>query len=402
MTGRPVDVGAVDLSGAIDVTNQVFRSVDVITDEEIERVRGLLGVPLRVQQFCHEATLDTIRHFAYGAGDENPLWVDEEYAAAGPYGDIVGPPTFPYSIFAAGVTPGFGGLQVFFGTGTWTWKRPMRRGDRVVAAAKLIDMYEKKGRTVDRMIVQVSETTYSVRGEVVATYVAKSLRVPRAATGQGLKYTPRETYVYSPDELAEIERLTLGRTRRGNVRRLHSEVSVGDQIPVLVKGPLDLTTIIAFYAGALPLGYAPCDTQWRIRHLALTNPDALPNTRDAAWLAETTWPGMGHYKAEVAQAVGMPGVYDNGWMRTSWMSQAVTDWMGDHAFLERFEAKLLRPNLMNDTTFFSGEVTHKHDDGSGLVELTLKGTNQLGEVTCTGSATVRLPRDENDTPALGH
>jgi acyl dehydratase len=385
------------------VTSQVFRSIEVITDEEIEQVRQLVGVPLRLQQFNSEATLDTIRHFAHGAGDENPLWVDEEYAAAGPYGGIVGPPTFPYSIFAAGVTPGFGGLQVFFGTGTWKWKRPMRRGDRVVAAAKLIDMYQKSGRSVDRMIVQVAETTYAVEGEVVATYISKALRVPRATTGQGLKYRPRETYIYSAKEMAEIEHLTLGRSRRGAERRIFADVEIGDQVPVLAKGPLDLTTIIAFYAGALPLGYAPCDTQWRTRHLALTNPDALPNTRDAGWLAETTWPGMGHYKPEVAQAVGMPGVYDNGWMRTTWMSQAVTDWMGDHAFLEEFEAKLVRPNLMNDTTFFSGEVVGKNDgDGRGLVMLTLKGVNQLGDVTCTGTATVALPRGLNDSPALGH
>jgi hypothetical protein len=208
--------------------------------------------------------------------------------------------------------------------------------------------------------------------------------------------------MYTSEEMAEIERLTLGRARRGAERRLFADVAVGDQVPVLAKGPLDLTTIIAFYAGALPLGYSPCDTQWRTRRLALTNPDALPNTRDAGWLAETTWPGMGHYKPEVAQAVGMPGVYDNGWMRTSWMSQAVTDWMGDHAFLEDFEAKLVRPNLMNDTTFFTGEVAEKQDEGGrGIVRLTLKGTNQLGEVTCTGTATVALPRDESDTPALG-
>src|SRR4051794_9867390 len=290
------------------VTTQVFRSADVITDEEIEKVRQLIGVPLRLQQYNSEATLDTIRHFAQGAGDENPLWVDEDYAAAGPYGQIVGPPTFPYSIFAAGVTPGFGGLQVFFGTGTWIWKRPMRRNERVVASTKLVDMYEKSGRTVDRMLVQVAETTYAVEDDVVATYISQALRVPRATTGQGLKYQARETYMYSTEEMAEIERLTLGRTRRGAERRLFADTTVGDEIPVLVKGPLDLTTIIAFYAGALPLGYAPCDTQWRTRHLALTNPDALPNTRDAGWLAETTWPGMGHYKSEVAQEVGMPGV----------------------------------------------------------------------------------------------
>ncbi|GAA2372177.1 FAS1-like dehydratase domain-containing protein [Dactylosporangium salmoneum] len=386
----------------MSVTSEVFSSIDVITDEEIERVRQMIGVPLRIKQFNAEATLDTIRHFAEGAGDENPLWVDEAYAADGPHGGIVGAPTFPYSIFAAGVSPGFPGLQVFFGTGTWDLRRPIHRGERVEASSMLTDMYEKSGRTVDRMVVQVSDTTYRVGGEIAAVYTSKALRVPRATTGQGLKYVARESYRYSAEEFDEIERLTLGRTRRGAERRLFAEVNVGDQIPVLAKGPLDLTTIIAFYAGALPFGYAPCDTQWRNRHLARNAPDRLPNARDAGWIAETTWPGMGHYKSEVAQAVGMPGVYDNGWMRTSWMSQAVTDWMGDHAFLDTFEAKLIRPNLMHDTTFFRGEVTGKEPiGGRGLVHLTLTGTNQLGDTTCTGTATVALPLHDHDTPALG-
>jgi acyl dehydratase len=384
------------------VSSEVFSSIEVITDEEIDRVRAMIGQPLRIRQFNAEATLDTIRHFAEGSGDENPLWVDEDYAARGPFSGIVAPPCFPYSIFAAGVTPGFPGLQVFFGSGHWEWTRPIRRNEPVKAATALTDMYERSGRTVNRMLVQVAETTYTVGGQTVATYISKGLRVPRATTGQGLKYTPRETYQYSQAEAEQIEKLTLGRARRGGQRRLWAGADPGTEIPVLVKGPLDLTTIIAFYAGALPFGYAPCDTQWRNRHLARTAPEQIPNNRDAGWIAETTWPGMGHYKSEVAQAVGMPGVYDNGWMRTSWMSQVVTDWMGDHAFLRSMEAKLIRPNLMGDTTWFHGQITGRDadGDGQGLVTLDLKGVNQLGEVTCTGSATVILPMSESDTPAL--
>jgi len=382
------------------LSSEVFSSIEVITDEEIERVKTLIGVPLRIKQFNSEATLDTIRHFAEGAGDENPLWVDEEYAAIGPYAGIVAPPCFPYGVFAAGVTPGFGGLQVFFGTGIWDWMRPIRRGESVKASTMLTDMYERSGRSVDRMLVQVAETRYTVADELVAIYTSKALRVPRATTGQGLKYTPRETYIYTEQEMNDIERLTLGRVRRGAARMVWGEVPDGTDIPALVKGPLDLTTIIAFYSGALPFGYAPCDTQWRNRHLARTVPEKIPNNRDAGWIAETTWPGMGHYKAEVAEAVGMPGVYDNGWMRTTWMSQVVTDWMGDYGFLKAMESKLIRPNLMGDTTWFHGTVTAKEVvEGQGLVHLELKGLNQLGETTCTGSATVALPMTDSDAPA---
>jgi acyl dehydratase len=372
------------------VTDQVFSAIESITDEEIARVREMIGEPVRLQQYCSEASLDTIRHFAMGVGDENPLWCDEEYAAVGPYEGIVAPPLFPYSIFAPGVTPGFGGLQVFFGTAKWTFQRPIRRGEKVSATARMTDLSERQGRTASRMLVQESRTDYAVDDEVVATVISEALRVQRAAVGGGLQYAAREPYQYSERELEDIERQTLGRQRRGDSPRYYTDVEVGESLPALVKGPLDLTTIICFYSTVLPFGYAPCDTQWRHRHLAKTDPDRLPNNRDVAWVAERTWPGIGHFQAGVAAAVGMPGAYDNGWMRTTWLSQVVTDWMGDAGVLVSFSSRLRRPNLMGDTTWFQGEVTSR-DDRDQIVGLGLKGYNQLGDLTCEGQAFVRLP-----------
>jgi acyl dehydratase len=372
------------------VTDQVFSATESITDEEIARVREMIGEPVRLQQYCSEASLDTIRHFALAVGDENPLWCDEQYAAVGPHGEIVAPPLFPYSVFAPGVTPGFGGLQVFFGTARWTFQRPIWRGDKVSVSAWMTDLFERQGRTASRMLVQESRTEYAVRDEVVATVVSEALRVPRTAAGGSLQYAPREAYQYSERELEDIERQTLGRQRRGDAPLYYEDVKVGQPLATLVKGPLDLTTIICFYSAVLPFGYAPCDTQWRHRHLARTDPDRLPNNRDVAWVAERTWPGIGHFQPGVAAAVGMPGVYDNGWMRTTWLSQVVTDWMGDLGVLESFSSRLRRPNLMGDTTWFRGEVISR-SDREPIVGLSLKGHNQLGDLTCEGQASVRLP-----------
>ena len=159
------------------MTDQVFSAIESITDEEIARVREMIDEPVRLQQYCSEASLDTIRHFAMGVGDENPLWCDEEYAAVGPYEGLVAPPLFPYSIFAPGVTPGFGGLQVFFGTAKWTFQRPIRRGEKVSATARMTDLSERQGRTASRMLVQESKTDYAVDDEVVATVISEALRV---------------------------------------------------------------------------------------------------------------------------------------------------------------------------------------------------------------------------------
>jgi acyl dehydratase len=372
----------------------VFQAVTGITGEDMAAAREMIGKPLRLEQFNREATLDTIRHYAHGMGDDNPLWRDPEYAAASPYRTIVAPPCFLYSVFAAGISPGFPGLQTFFGSGRFVWHRPVRRGDVIRAEAVMTGMTERSGSRVARMIIQDGEVRYfDAAGELIAQYFSQALRVPRAATGQGLTYQPRETYEYSPAELAAIEQAVLGRKRQGAEPRYWSDLAVGDELPTLVKGPLDLTTIITYYAGALPFGYSPADTQWKLRHLARTSPELIPDNRSPGWVAETTWPGMGHYQQHVARAVGMPGVYDNGWMRTSWFSQAVTDWAGDHGTLREMQVKLVRPNLMNDTLWIRGSVTDLRigADGAHVAEITLTGTNQLDEATSLGSAIVTLP-----------
>ncbi len=54
----------------------------VLTDAAIERSRRRLGVPQRLPNPPHnyEVTWDGSRHFAYGYGDDNPLYCDPEYA----------------------------------------------------------------------------------------------------------------------------------------------------------------------------------------------------------------------------------------------------------------------------------------------------------------------------------
>lgn len=373
----------------------VFSSNTGIEDDEIARVRGMLGEKLRVLQFNSEATLDTIRHYAHGCGDDNPLWSDPDYASAGPFGGIVAPPTFYYTIFSPGITPGFDGLQVFFGSGRWEINRLAKRGEVVIPEARLIDMYEAEGKRARRMIVQVGETTYSTpSGEVLARYISRALRVPRANQADGLKYEPRKPHVYSEADLLAIRDHVLAQKRRGAEKRYWDDVVVGEQLPKLAKGPLNTATLMAYYAGNLSgAGYRAGEMQWKTRYAARHAPETLPNNRSFGWLAEETWPGMGHVDANVAQMVGMPGAYDNGWMRLAWVGQVATDWAGDHGHLATLEVRHLLPNLINDTLWCGGVVTAKKIEGDkAIVELNLEAYNQLGQLSCKGSATVTLPK----------
>jgi acyl dehydratase len=376
----------------------VFVHNSAITDEDVAEARRMIGVPLRLPPpFNYEATADTIRHFAHGFGDDNPLWCDERYGKSTRYGGVVAPPTFLYSIFAPGIGPGFGGLQGFHAGGRWEFHRPIRLGERVSAEAKLTDLQDKQGRRSGRIIIQLGEAAYhDEQGRVVGTNLSRLFRLPRPGSEGALKVDPRPAYVLTGDELDALEAEVLSYRRRGAEPRWWDDVEVGEPMTSRVKGPLELNDIIAFSVGAI--GSAGGELSAKRRYLARTHPDEASNTRPLGWLTERVPPGQGHMDPRVAQAVGMPNVYDNGWLRVCWMGQFCTDWMGDDAWLKVLDVKLFLPNVLGDVLRLRGSVTRKFLKGDdACVALAIRAERQDGEISCSGEAVVSLPRSASGT-----
>jgi hypothetical protein len=99
-----------------------------------------------------------------------------------------------------------------------------------------------------------------------------------------------------------------------------------------------------------------------------------------------------HWDHDRATELGLPTSYDYGQMRTSWLIHLVANWMGDDGWLWKLDCQSRAFNFMGDTTICSGEVVDKRIEGPHhIVDLKLAGTNQRGEVTAPGTATVILP-----------
>jgi len=99
-----------------------------------------------------------------------------------------------------------------------------------------------------------------------------------------------------------------------------------------------------------------------------------------------------HWDHTRAQDLGLPTSYDYGQMRTSWLIHLVTNWMGDDAWLWKLSCQSRAFNFMGDTTICTGSVVAKRVDGPHhVVDLKLTSTNQRGEDTAPGTATVILP-----------
>ncbi len=85
--------------------------------------------------------------------------------------------------------------------------------------------------------------------------------------------------------------------------------------------------------------------------------------------------------------------FDFGPQRICWMTQAVTDWMGDHGTLTRIQARLRRPNLVGDTNTVQGTVVRTYREGPDelFADLDVENVNQDNVVTASARATVKLP-----------
>lgn len=367
-----------------------------IGSDALEQARALLGMPIRVEQWNYEASRDAIRHYAWGIGDDNPLYSDPDYAKGTRWGGIVAPPTFFFGIWDAVVAPGLPDVQWYYSGIDAEFHRPVRRNDAVTASAEYVDAQPLSGKTVANMLVQTGDVRYHDQdGQLLTRVLSHTFRVARQGAEGGLKYAPRDKHVYTADQLAAIVDAQLNEYRRGAEVLYWDDVEVGTRLPGTVRGPINQQDMTAYYCGAVGTsGYKSTKLRWKYRHWANHSPEKLPNNYDPSYYGAAVLPSIGHQDAKVAtQDLGMPGPYDNGPQRIGMLSTCVTNWIGDSGFVRKLSARLKLPVIFGDCTYTFGKVVGKRIEGDlALVDFELWGENQLGQVTIKGSATAELPR----------
>ena len=354
----------------------------------LEEARELIGVDLRRtgQQWNTEASPDAVRHFCWGLGDDNPLFTDPDYGAGTKWRSALAPGCFLYTIDTTVVAPKLRGIQWLYGGTDFEWYEPIRHRDRFTVSAKLLDAVEKAGGKAAKFIIQTGETRYTNQhGQLVCVAHGHTARTARSKASGGLSYAPRETHSYSPEELEAIGHAIETEELRGASPRIWEEVEVGTAIQPMLKGPLNITDMICWYSGG---GHSYQSHRRAVMHRRRHPADAFVNAETGAQDSAA----RGHTESRMAREVGMPGGYDVGPQRISWMGQLMTNWMGDEGFLRRLNVSVRRPNIFGDVSWCRAEIVERRiDDGAHVVDLALRVENQLGEVTAKGEATVALP-----------
>jgi acyl dehydratase len=371
-----------------------------ITDEMVAKVRSRVGVEHTIRNIWNEeASRDAIRHWAWGIGDDNPLWSDPDYAAKSPWGTIIAPPTFPYSVnhgplgpgskpSTGGGLPGIHGLHLYE---DWEFFEPIRVGTRLTPVEYVSDVQEKTGKYSQRMLLQQNEVIIKDEsGKVVAKNSAGSMRTERGTPRSVAKYADITKWVYTPDELARIESDYEHEKRRGAEPRYWEDVEVGQEIDSIVKGPLTVMSMITFWMGwGCIFGMTDKIAHDYMRlHPKANQVQKETNVPD--------FPERAHWNEDqLTQDIGFPLGYDIGVQRISWFAHLMTNWQGDHGFLRKLRVSLRSPNWVGDTTWIRGRVVGKRiEDGEHLIDCELWGENQRGTRHSEGLATVRLPSRE--------
>ncbi|MFN2536661.1 MAG: MaoC family dehydratase N-terminal domain-containing protein [Mycobacteriales bacterium] len=374
-----------------------------LTDADIERAHLLLGVDVATKHMEHitTATFDSIRNFAWGVGDDNPLYCDEDYGTATRWGSQVAPNSMaqivaapllgdpmPAEIKAA--TKGlFRGIHVFVSGGSMDWYRPIFPGDKLYAFSGEESIEVKDSEFAGRSVIQVSrDVKFNQRGEVVSAQRVLRVLAERKTARERGKNNEIEPASYTDDDIAAIDAIYASEQRRGADVRWWEDVSVGDAMSPMVKGPLTTTEVVAFHAG----GYGFVPYGLKSSRLAYKNrmriaPFFVKNSQGVPDVAQRL-----HWDSDWAKAIGNPMAYDYGVMRQCWFQHYTNDWAGDDAFVTRQSDSMRKFNYHGDVQHLSGSVVGKREEGGlKLVDLQMKMTNQRGVDTSFADVTVCLP-----------
>ena len=196
-----------------------------LTDEAIARARSRLGEVTHITGGWNtEASRDSIRHWAHGIGDDNPLWCDPEYGAKSPFGTIIAPPSFLTSVTmgtiaggrGSGGFRGFAGVHRFWAGDAWEYFEPIRRNDELRAESRVEAIIEHTSEMAGRSVEDIAlKEFYNQHGRLVATQRQSFLNTERSTSRKRGKFKAFEEYVWTDEALAKLHADVAREERRG-------------------------------------------------------------------------------------------------------------------------------------------------------------------------------------------
>lgn len=334
-----------------------------------------------------------ISRFVEATGDENPLYLDVRYSAESWWRTMLAPPAFVLGIQVPQSTGAlhardYDVVDMLTGVELW-WNDHIKLGDRVSADLHIADVSYGRGWRGRETVEITSSVVYKSESRHVAAGTGV-VRMHPLLLGEEF-FVERAIYKYTDEEIERIEAgLNAEPAPRGSTTRFHADVTVGEQLPQIVRGPFtwsELITWIIAEGRPAPAG--------NIRHRSLVQHPG--NVRPHA---TTGWPisDRKHAREDLlaCAGVGFRAPCAREPFIVSLVTQLITTWMGDDAFLRHLSTSLHLPVLYGDTLWLNGTVTKKFVQQIGereyfAIAIDVDVVNQIGEPAATATAIVLLP-----------
>jgi len=382
-----------------------------ITDEDIERSARQIDVPEfdRTGSYVNHPDLSSMSHFAFGYGDDNPLWHDPNYGATTRWRDQIAPPLYYMSV-GVNETPKydqetkalmrglFRGVGKYYSGVNWEWYAPLYAGHKVFKhRSKSESEIKHSSFTNNRTVKETYRQIWcGADAGIYAVNYESYISAERGASKKTGKYADIKRQTYTPEDIAEIDKCYAAEQLRGSQTRYWEDVEIGDTLTPVAKGPLGIVDIISQHIGFGWGGYGvgPLRYAWKKRQkmpaFYVEDKYGVPDIVQRL-----------HWDEDRAKDLGLPAPYDYGMMRSCWLSHHVTNWMGDDAWLWKLGTELRGFNFLGDWHICEGEIIDKRRDGDHcIVEASLKATNQRGTETTNGKALIILPSREHGSVIL--
>ncbi|MFH1485823.1 MAG: MaoC family dehydratase, partial [Chloroflexota bacterium] len=234
-----------------------------VTEEDLAAARRRIGIEMPHARPGQEyATIDSIKHYAEGLGDVNPLFQDVENARKTRWGKMIAHPTMMLIMGVSekkeltheererGRGGGLAGVHGFYSGDDIEWFRPICEGDRLIVKGGLARIDEHKSAFSGTTYHFTSDEVYrNQNGELVGIARHMSIRAERSQIRGKGKYSDLKTQSYTPEEMAKIDADYEREYIRGEEPRYWEDVQVGEETVPVVKGPYTATAYICFAEG---------------------------------------------------------------------------------------------------------------------------------------------------------
>ena len=344
----------------------------LITDE----IRNLIGLESEPERNRFPISAEMAYDVADAIEDYNLLYVDPDYAEKSRFGGLLCPPLAAWKDIAPPIGYFGAGQEWHFevplpfnsyglnGGSDWQFLAPARVGSWVSRQFRILDIFEKQGRSGALVFIVREETQTDQHGVQLSrarrVSIHRALPAGERPTDVAQVATSLTTVDVAPPNPEVI--LPKPDPNPGEQRRFE-DVSVGDSLPPVVKGPMTTTHLIR-------------------------------------WAAANGNYARIHWDLPFAQLrQGLPNVVVNGSLKNQYLGQLLLDYAGEEGWFKRFYVEHRGMDFPGDTITASGIVTGTREaDGYGYVDCAVALRNDRGDQTASGSATVILPKRGQSLP----